>query len=79
MSSEHVERRRMVEEERGKPSFWEIVDGPLLKPREREVLCLKIKDDMTHGEISEQLHCSERTVQRIYKKAIRKVTGALLY
>lgn len=79
MSSEHIERRRMVEDECGNPSLWKIIESPLLKPREREVLTLKIRDDLTHGEISERLHCSERTVQRIYKKAIRKIAGALLY
>lgn len=77
--SGHVLRRRQIEAIRGEDDLWRIVDGPLLKPREREVFRLKTLEDLTHMEIADKLNCSERTAQRTYENAIRKLRDAILY
>lgn len=77
--SGQVRRRRQVLDLRGEDALWKLVNGPLLTPREREVVNLKILKDLTHAEIASVLNCTERTSQRIYKSAIRKLTDAILY
>lgn len=77
--SGHVQRRREIESIRGMDDLWKIVDGPLLKPRERDALKLKMLEDLSHNEIADRLQCSERTAQRLYEKAIRKLADAILY
>lgn len=77
--SGQVRRRRQVLDLRGEDALWKLVNGPLLTPREREVVTLKILKDLTHAEIASVLNCTERTSQRIYKSAIRKLTDAILY
>lgn len=74
-----VRRRKQILDLRGEDALWNLVNGPLLTPREREVVNLKILQDLSHFEISCKMNCSERTVQRIYKSAIRKLTDAILY
>ena len=77
--SGHVLRRRQIEAIRGEDDLWRIVDGPLLKPREREAIKLKMLDDLSHMEIADRIQCSERTAQRLYERAIRKLKDAILY
>lgn len=77
--SGHVQRRREIESIRGMDDLWKIVEGPLLKPRERDALKLKMLEDLSHNEIADRLQCSERTAQRLYEKAIRKLADAILY
>lgn len=74
-----VRRRNQILDLRGEGALWDLVNGPLLTPREREVVNLKILQDMSHFDISCRMNCSERTVQRIYKCAIKKLTDAILY
>ena len=77
--SGHVQRRREIEALRGEDDLWRLIEGPLLKPREREALKLKMLEDLSHDEIAQKLLCSERTAQRLYEKAIRKIADAILY
>lgn len=77
--SGHVQRRREIEALRGEDDLWKLIDGPLLKPREREAVKLKMLDDFSHMEIADRLQCSERTAQRLYERAIRKLKDAILY
>lgn len=76
--TDHIRTRHGIEEIRGLDQLWRAVDSPLLTPDERKVIKLKIIEDMTHEEIAQTFPCSERTVQRIYKKALRKLGNALL-
>lgn len=78
MSSDHVKNRRDIQRIRGMDDLWKAVDSPLLTPRERAVVKLKIIEDLSHNEISQRLPVSERTSQRLYKSALKKLESALL-
>lgn len=75
--SGQVERRRRVESITSTQRLMEAINGTVLKPKERQVLLYKCFDDLTHNEIADRLNISEKTSQRLYEKAIRKLQDAL--
>ena len=75
--SGQVERRRRVNAITSQEQLLAAINGTVLKPRERQVLIYKCFDDLTHNEIADRLNISEKTSQRLYEKAIRKLQGAL--
>lgn len=75
--SGQVERRRRVNAITSQEQLLAAINGTVLKPRERQVLLYKCFDDLTHNEIADRLNISEKTSQRLYEKAIRKLQGAL--
>lgn len=77
MSSQHIEERRRVESVNSVQRLMDAINGTVLKPRERQVLMLKCFDGLSHNEIGDRLHFSEKTSQRIYARAIRKLQDAL--
>lgn len=77
MSSRHIEERRRVESVTSQQRLMDAINGTVLKPRERQVLLLKIFDDLSHNEIADRLNITEKTSQRLFSKAIRKIQDAL--
>ena len=77
MSSQHIEDRRRVESVTSTKRLMDVINGTVLKPRERQVLLLKIFDDLSHNEIADRLNITEKTSQRLFSKAIRKLQDAL--
>lgn len=77
MSSQHIEDRRRVEAVTSAHKLMEAINGTVLKPRERDVLLLKCFEGLSHLEIGDKLHISEKTSQRVYAKALRKLQDAL--
>lgn len=77
MSSRHIEERRRVESVTSAKRLMDAINGTMLKPRERQVLIYKCFDDLTHLEIADLLNISEKTSQRLFSKAIRKLQDAL--
>lgn len=77
MSSRHIEERRRVESVTSQQRLMDAINGTVLKPRERDVLMLKIFDDLSHYEIADRLNITEKTSQRLFAKAIRKLQDAL--
>lgn len=75
--SGQVERRRRVNAITSQEQLLAAINGTVLKPRERQVLLYKCFDDLTHNEIADRLNISEKTSQRLYEKAIRKLQDAL--
>lgn len=75
--SGQVERRRRVNAVTSRDQLLDAINGTVLKPRERQVLFYKCFDDLTHNEIADRLNISEKTSQRLYEKAIRKLQDAL--
>lgn len=75
--SGQVERRRRVNAITSQEQLLAAINGTVLKPRERQVLIYKCFDDLTHNEIADRLNISEKTSQRLYEKAIRKLQDAL--
>lgn len=77
MSSRHIEERRRVESVTSQQRLMDAINGTVLKPSERKVLLLKIFDDLSHNEIADRLNITEKTSQRLFSKAIRKIQDAL--
>lgn len=77
MSSRHIEDRRRVEAVTSVRQLQAAINGTVLKPRERQVLLYKCFDDLTHIEIAERMSISEKTSQRLFSEAIRKLQDAL--
>lgn len=77
MSSQHIEERRRVESVNSVQRLMDAINGTVLKPRERQVLLYKCFDDLTHNEIADKMNITEKTSQRIYARAIRKLQDAL--
>ena len=77
MSSKHIEERRKVEAVTSQQRLMDAINSTVLKPRERQVLLLKIFDDLSHNEIAEKMSITEKTSQRLFAKAIRKLQDAL--
>ncbi|WP_158099487.1 RNA polymerase sigma factor [Flavonifractor sp. An9] len=61
MSSRHIEERRRVESVTSQQRLMDAINGTVLKPRERQVLLLKIFDDLSHNEIADRLNITEKT------------------
>lgn len=75
--SDHIVRRQLIEQKRGNADLWKLINGPLLTPAERIVITRKLQDSKYHKEIADELICSERTVQRLYVKAIQKLADEI--
>lgn len=77
MSSRHIEERRRVESVTSTERLMKAINGTVLKPRERQVLIYKCFDDLTHNQIADLMNITEKTSQRLFSKAIRKLQDAL--
>lgn len=72
-----VERRKKVTRITNPSELWDAINHTLLKPMERNVVIMKCFEDFTHNQIAYRLNISEKTSQRLFASAIKKMQDAL--